>query len=217
MSRFRIGTPIFASALMLLISTAGAQINPNDGPLVAPLQPEPTIGLPDQAPAASPPANNPRSAPAAPSASPERRATPQASPAADAGAAWQLECIEQDNQPRICQAVLRQRVNDQVAMVMAIAKAPGSDETRLQMALPLGIDVQRGAEVKIGDFSEKLTPSRCTAQGCLVEAPASEALLKAIREGNEGTVQVYAPSGDAIDLPMTLKSASDVFAEALVE
>lgn len=216
MSRSRIGAPVIVGALMLLVSSAAAQINPNEGPQVAPLQPEPTIGLPDQAPAAPPPATIPQASPAPRAAPAERRAEPQAPAPATAGSTWQLECIEQDSQPRKCQAILRQRVNDQVAMVMAIAKTPGS-EAQLQMALPLGIDVQSGALVKIGDFSETFTPSRCTAQGCIVEAAASDALLAAMREGNEGAVQVYAPGGDAIDLPMTLKSASDVFAEALVD
>ena len=114
----------------------------------------------------------------------------------------------------MCQAILRARVNDQVAMVVAIAKGENADESRLQMALPLGIDMQRGAEVTIGDFSETMAPSRCTAQGCLVETVASDDLLAAMRAANAGTVRVYAPGGNAIDLPMPLAAADDVLNQA---
>lgn len=223
MSPIRKWTPFIAGAVMLLASSAWAQINPNDGPQVAPLQREPTIGLPQQAPVAQPPASLPQAAPAAPRpAAPAAAPAPQAArPAptaqADSGSGWQLECVEQDDQPRICQAILRARVNEQVAMVVAIARAPGTEEARLQMALPLGIDMQRGALVTIGDFSETFAPTRCTAQGCLVEAAASDALLDAMRKGSAGTVRVHAPGGDAIDLPMSLTSATEVFAQAALQ
>ncbi|MGQ2909643.1 MAG: invasion associated locus B family protein [Aliihoeflea sp.] len=200
----------------MLATSASAQINPNDGPQVSPLQPEPTIGLPEQAPTSQPPSNAPQAVPAAPPARPA--ATPQPAqatpPQVENTAAWQLECIEQDAQQRMCQAILRARVNDQVAMVVAIAKGEDSNESRLQMALPLGIDMQRGAEVTIGDFSETMAPSRCTAQGCLVETVASDDLLAAMRAANAGIVRVYAPGGNAIDLPMPLAAADDVLNQA---
>lgn len=216
MSPIRTGMPAVIGAFLLLATSASAQINPNDGPQVSPLQPEPTIGLPEQAPSSQPPANAPQAVPAAPPARPA--ATPQPAqttpPRAENTAAWQLECIEQDAQQRMCQAILRARVNDQVAMVVAIAKGDDSNESRLQMALPLGIDMQRGAEVTIGDFSETMAPSRCTAQGCLVETVASDDLLAAMRAANSGTVRVYAPGGNAIDLPMPLAAADDVLNQA---
>lgn len=220
MSSIRIGMPLLMGAFLLLAGPASAQINPNDGPQVSPLQPEPTIGLPEQAPAAQPPVAAPEPAPAAPARSataPRPAGQPSRDTPAAAGnaAAWQLECIEQDAEPRMCQAILRARVNDQVAMVVAIAKEKDSGESRLQMALPLGIDMQRGAEVTIGDFRETMTPSRCTAQGCLIETVASENLLAAIRSASAGTVRVYAPGGNAIDLPLPLDSSSEVLAQAL--
>ncbi|MCO6387426.1 invasion associated locus B family protein [Aliihoeflea sp. 40Bstr573] len=221
MSPIRIGTPLIAGTLMLLASSAWAQINPNDGPQVAPLQSEPTIGLPEQAPTAPPPTSVPQAVPSAPSvrspASPQpaRQSAQETSNTAENEDGWQLECVEQDAEPRMCQAILRARVNDQVAMVVAIAKGQGTDVSRLQMALPLGIDIQRGAEVKIGDFSEAMVPSRCTAQGCLVETVASQDLLAAMRGASAGTVRVYAPGGDAIDLPLPLDSSSEVLAQAL--
>jgi invasion protein IalB len=135
------------AAALLWTTSAFAQINQNDGPLVPPIQPEPTVGLPEQAPAESPAPDLPEpepsvSAPAAASRPAARHETPEA---AASSSAWQLECLESDAGGRVCQAVLRARVGEQVALVLALARDPADDAIRLQMALPLGIDIQRGA------------------------------------------------------------------------
>lgn len=223
MVRFRSAIKLSVVAGLVWTTSALAQINQNDGPLVAPIQPEPTVGLPEQAPAPAQPAPIPQ--PAAPAPRPAATPAPaaQARPApsqqtqAASSSSWQLECLEREAQARICQAILRSLVGEQIAMVLAIAKDPAGDAIRLQMALPLGIDVQRGVTVTIDDFNETLKPSRCTAQGCLVEATASTELIAALRSGETGGVRVYSTDGQTIDLPMPLQSASSVFSEAQLD
>lgn len=222
MVRFRSAVKLGVVVGLIWTTSALAQINQNDGPLVAPIQREPTVGLPEQAPAPVQPAEVPQPAaparPAEPRPAPAAQAQPaapqQPTPAASSTSAWQLECLERDAQARICQAILRSLVGEQIAMVLAIAKDPAGDTVRLQMALPLGIDVQRGVTITVDDFNETLKPSRCTAQGCLVEAAASPELLAALRSGNSGGVRVYSTDGQTIDLPMPLQSAASVFLEA---
>ncbi len=204
------------AACLLWTTSALAQINQNDGPLVPPIQPEPTVGLPEQAPVESTPPDLPEPEPSvsAPAADPRPAARQETPEAAASSSAWQLECLERDPDGRVCQAVLRARVGEQVALVLALARDPADGSVRLQMALPLGIDVQRGATLTVGDFSETLMLSRCTAQGCLVESAASDDLIEALGTGDAGSVQVYNTDGQPIDLPMPLLEASSVLSEA---
>jgi invasion protein IalB len=212
--RFRSAIQLGVVAGLLWTNSSFAQINQNDGPLVAPIQPEPTVGLPEQAP---PPAQ-PVPMPQRETRSPQQAATPtqakQPAPEAANTSAWQLECLEREAQIRTCQAILRSRVGDQIAMVFAVAKDLNDDAIHLQMALPLGIDVQRGITLSIDDFNQTLKPTRCTAQGCLVETTASPDLMAAFRSGETGGVRVYSTDGQTIDLPMSLQSVSSVFQQA---
>ncbi|WP_126009621.1 invasion associated locus B family protein [Georhizobium profundi] len=213
MVRFKSAIKLTVMASLLSAGSAIAQINQNDGPLVAPIQPEPTVGLPEQAPA---PAQPVPITPAPAATQPARSSTPPAAPPAETAEAdsWQLECLERETESRLCQAILRSRVGEQIAMVLAIAKNPQDDAVSLQMALPLGIDIQRGAILTVDDFQETLMPSRCTAQGCLVETIASAELVDALMSGNAGGVRVFSTDGQTIDLPMSLRSAAAIFSEA---
>lgn len=205
----------FAACLAFAILPANAQIDPNSGPLVAPLQREPTIGLPEQAP-------EPTGAPAVPAAPPARAAPrptaeqPTQRPAAAASATdWHSECGEGERKD-MCQAIVRSKVGEQVALVMAVARPSAEAGSRLQIALPLGVDVARGATLTIGTFSQALKISRCTAQGCIVEDAASDELLEAMRRGSIGKVTVYSVDDNAIDLPLPLDGAAKSLADAKV-
>lgn len=101
-------------------------------------------------------------------------------------------------------------------LVLAIARQSRDARPRLQMALPLGINIARGVKITIGEFNEDLSISRCTAQGCLVEGAASDELLAALRQGSTGRITVYSLDDNAIDLNLPLTGAASSLEKAKV-
>ncbi|HEY6633221.1 MAG TPA: invasion associated locus B family protein, partial [Rhizobiaceae bacterium] len=105
----------------------------------------------------------------------------------------------------------RATVGKQTALVMAIART-GADGPRFQMALPLGLSVQKGVTVNLGSYSGGFPISRCTAQGCLVEAEAPAALVEALEKTASGKVVIYSDDDKPIQLPLPAKGFRDSFA-----
>ncbi|MBE7182808.1 MAG: invasion associated locus B family protein [Methylobacterium mesophilicum] len=172
---------------------------------IQPIVPDREVGLPDQEPREPAPAPlkdavRPPEARPTPSTS-ETPPSPRAASAAPAGE-WKRECAEKTSGKENCQAVFRAVVGNQVALVLAVAKQEDGT-SRFQMAVPLGVSVPEGIEVKLGDYAAKLPISRCTAQGCLAEEVASTEFIESLRVGASGGAAVRTPNGQAINLPLS--------------
>lgn len=171
--------------------------------IVQPIVPDAEVGLPDKAPSDS------RAAPGV-TAEPASKVPARKAAAADTGE-WKTECLEQVAKPN-CQVIVRATVGNQTALVMAVARTNGDSGARLQMAVPLGLSIQKGVTVKLGDYSGDFLISRCTAQGCLVEADAPVAFIKALEQVQAGQVVIYSDDNKPIQLPLPAAGFRNSFA-----
>lgn len=202
-------------ALSLAVLPSIAQDTEGLGTIVAPLQPNRKVGLPNQAPA------NAQSAPAAAEAAkPVRPAQPQAAapvarnqPTEIVFADWKMECLDAASAVP-CQIVYRGLSPDQkqVVMVVSLAYAKSAKETKIQMALPLGFAVEPGVTIDLGDGHTTLMQvSRCTAQGCLVDGAVAPETIEAMEKGKAGKIAIKTVEGATINLPFSLGGFSDAF------
>lgn len=178
------------------------------GTIVTPLEPQRKVGLPDQAPAVEQTPVGPETARPARTA---QSATPE--PGTDATFAdWKMECLPAAAIP--CQVVNRALSPDQkqVIMVISMAYAKKSNETQIQMALPLGFAVQAGVSIDVGEsYKVVIQVSRCTAQGCLVEWAAAPDMIVAMEKGKIGSVSIQTVEGAKIGLPFSLSGFGEAY------
>ncbi len=207
-------TVVIVMLASMAASPAFSQADPALGPLIAPIQPEPRLGLPSQAPdimpVAQPPAPvvQPR-APAAPAAAPAAQATPSV----QLGGEWVSTCVEEADAERRCQAVVRGQLGEQTALVVALARV--DDQTLMQVALPLGFSVERPVAIGVASYSADFRVSRCTAQGCLIEGPISAEFIEALQAASSpGTVRMSNIDGTPIELPLPVTGASGALRDA---
>lgn len=215
---------ICLAAVFLAIGggAAAAQSGPGLGTVIDAIEPEREMGLPTMAPQAPeelvvpPTPAAPAARPAAPRPAAPAASAPAPAPAAQAAAAagsWVSECLEGAQTGQACQAIVRSAAGEQTVLVLSLARSQ-PDAVAMQMALPLGFAVQRGAQISIADFSTVLPVSRCTAQGCLIESAVAEPLLYALQSGASGTVTVHTVDGEAIGLPLPGDGAAAAFEAA---
>jgi len=95
---------------------------------------------------------------------------------------------------------------------MAVARTASGAAPRFQMAVPLGLSIHKGVTVTLGGYSGEFAISRCTAQGCLVEADAPPALIEALEKSPSGKVVIYSDDNKPIQLPLPAKGFRDSFA-----
>ena len=92
----------------------------------------------------------------------------------------------------------------QIALVLSIAYTPDGAGPFMQLALPLGSDINSGAQLSFGStFNQNIPFTRCTDQGCLVEGQITESLLGAMRTASLGNVGVVTEAG-AINIPISM-------------
>lgn len=106
---------------------------------------------------------------------------------------WVQECLLQIKSGPPCQIIQRVVSTDgkQIILVLSMARMPEDDTYRFQIAVPLGISVPHGIEVRIGSaYTTKIDVARCTPQGCLGEGKAEEPMIKAMRAGAKARVVV---------------------------
>ena len=208
---FRFHHIFVVAAFMAVGASASLAQGVGLGTVVDPIEPERQMGLPEMAP---PSGNAPVVNPSNPQvARPPARAA--AAPQPTSSDTWSSECREDVQAGPKCQATVRSTSGEQIALVLSVAGASPSTAA-MQMALPLGFDVQKGASISIGEFSAVMPVSRCTAQGCIVEQPVSEAMLEALRSGSAGTVTVMTVDDTAISLPLPGAGAHEALAEAMI-
>ncbi|WP_195174793.1 invasion associated locus B family protein [Mesorhizobium sp. INR15] len=135
---------------------------------------------------------------------------PQPAKVAAVFGTWKTECAEKAPKPN-CQVIVRSAVGDQIALVLGIAR-PTKGGARMQMAVPLGLAIDKGVTIKVGVYSNTFPISRCTAQGCLVEGEVPQAFIEALQKGNGGAAIIYSSDSQTIKLPLPAKSFAEAYA-----
>ncbi len=118
---------------------------------------------------------------------------------------WVLECYRALDQCQVYQRVLINS-GSAIAMVSTMAWDTDEDVLRVQLALPLGIDLSAGASISIdGAEPSKLPVGRCTQRGCLIEGHITDQLVSRLRAGTAAIMTVVNPPEDPFPIPMSLR------------
>ncbi|TNE42679.1 MAG: invasion associated locus B family protein [Alphaproteobacteria bacterium] len=120
---------------------------------------------------------------------------------------WVVFCALRD-QGLPCE-MNQQLVNGKTGGVItkiSMVYAPEVDKHALQILVPLGTSLEPGLAIQIGGSSaSELTFSRCVPQGCLAAALIDDALLMAMKSGDEGKLILVDRARNQVALPFSLK------------
>jgi invasion protein IalB len=139
---------------------------------------------------------------------------PEATTASERFGGWELQCESITAANRICQVLSQVTSPDggQIILVMSLANDVGSNVTRMQMAVPLGIALAEKVDIAVApNYETSLAVSRCTPQGCLVEGTVAPELLTAMQGGEQAVVSVATPEGKRIPIALALQGFSAAF------
>jgi invasion protein IalB len=110
------------------------------------------------------------------------------------------------------------RQTKQRIVAISIVYVPFANRYLIQVALPAGVDLLKGAIVRSNTFTSKALPyRRCDKTGCFVETIiANDAIAALARATPSAKIQIAGFRGRAILLPLSLNGFKDAN-EALVE
>jgi invasion protein IalB len=129
-----------------------------------------------------------------------------ASLASDGGSGWRIECAN-DGKALDCRAINRVNHRDTRELIAAVAIRipPDTKKPALIVQLPLGIQVTDKITLRVDEGQAEGYPVQtCTQTGCLVGAPASDALIAALRAGRELKVAFQSLAKQTITVTMPL-------------
>jgi invasion protein IalB len=185
----RLIAPLFIALLAgaALLAVASAQAAParsKDGP-------------PQNAPA--------QNAPAPAAAGPGGAAQNQSLPS-DGGSGWRVECAN-DGKALDCRAINRvsHRETQQLIAGVAVRIPPDTKKPIMTILLPLGVQVTEPVTLQVdAGATERYPVQTCTQAGCLAGAPASDAVIGALRAGQSLKVAFQSATGQTITVTMPL-------------
>jgi invasion protein IalB len=136
----------------------------------------------------------------------EAAAQNSASLASDGGSGWRIECAN-DGKALDCRAINRVNHRDTRELIAAVAVRipPDSKKPAVIIQLPLGIQLADKITLRVDEGKPESYPIQtCTQTGCLVGAPASEALISSLRGGRELKVAFQSLAKQTITVTMPL-------------
>jgi invasion protein IalB len=129
-----------------------------------------------------------------------------ASLASDGGSGWRVECAN-DGKALDCRAINRVNHRDTRELIAAVAIRipPDSKKPAVVVQLPLGIQVTDKVTLRVDEGKTEGFPIQtCTQTGCLIGAPASDALISALRSGRELKLAFQSAAKQTITVTMPL-------------
>ena len=121
---------------------------------------------------------------------------------------WSMQCIGAPEDHAKCQIVQKvvSQQGGQTVLVLAVFSDPKTGVVSMQVAVPLGVLVTRGAQLLVGEkYQNGVQISRCTQQGCLIEGAASDALVNAMKQEATGAVIVFNEAEKQIPIRFSLR------------
>jgi len=126
---------------------------------------------------------------------------------------WRVRCVTTAS-PSPCamyQQVTAERTN-QLLDAVSIAYVPSVDRYTLQVMVPLGIAIPKGAVIQTDSYtSPALKYRRCDRNGCYVEMAADKSIIQGIASSSpdgKAKINVAVDNGKAYGLPIYLKGFS---------
>ena len=130
---------------------------------------------------------------------------------------WIVVCVSRE-QGLPCE-MSQQLVNGQTGSVVtkfSIAYSPTAEKHALQIALPLGVWLEPGIALNVGDMSvTDIKFSRCMPQGCMIEAVLEDPMLAEMKKSGNGQVILFDRNKQKIGLPFSLNGFADANAKLL--
>lgn len=131
---------------------------------------------------------------------------------------WVVECYEKTVAKANCQ--LYQRIlfdsGKSVALVMTMTPPLEDQDSRVQIALPLGIQLSKGANIKVdGNYNLGLEIDHCTNRGCIINNNTPNGLIKNMHTGKQATVSVIAENGAAFNIPLSLRGFKEAYSRVI--
>ncbi|HEY0105996.1 MAG TPA: invasion associated locus B family protein [Rhizomicrobium sp.] len=124
---------------------------------------------------------------------------------------WVVRCFPV-NSPSPCDMfeLLANKKTKQRIMSVSVAYVPSSDKHVIQISVPLGVLIQKGAVVTSDDYSSPMLHyRRCDRGGCYVEMLLPPDLLNALSSGSGAKVRIIAEGGKSFEIPFSLKGFAD--------
>jgi invasion protein IalB len=125
---------------------------------------------------------------------------------------WMVRCYPVKS-PSPCDMfeLLANKQNQQRILSISIAYVPTSDRHVIQIAVPLGVLIQKGLVMSSDAYtSPTLHYRRCDRAGCYVEMLMQSDAVNALSTGTgPGKITVYADAGKAFEIPFSLKGFND--------
>ncbi|MEI9990810.1 MAG: invasion associated locus B family protein [Rhizomicrobium sp.] len=125
---------------------------------------------------------------------------------------WMVRCYPVKS-PSPCDMfeLLANKQNQQRILSISIAYVPSSDKHVIQIAVPLGVLIQKGLVLSADTYtSPMLHYRRCDRGGCYVEMLMQPDAVGALSSGGDaGKIIVYADAGKAFEIPFSLKGFND--------
>lgn len=126
---------------------------------------------------------------------------------------WVVECIAKtEAKPGTCQLYQRVLTGDPLitGMVAALAWSHEASELRMQVSLPLGVDLGRPVVLRIdGEAVSAFAWSRCLSTGCLIETLIPPELRTRLLSADTAFFVVMRLNGDEIPIPLSLRGLEE--------
>ena len=102
---------------------------------------------------------------------------------------------------------LNEKTSHRLVMAISIAYVPSQGRHTMQIMVPLGVSIVRGAKMQTKAFiSPTLHYHHCDRAGCYIELIMPDISIKSLENGDDGAkITIMADDGHAIDLPVSLK------------
>lgn len=121
---------------------------------------------------------------------------------------WMVRCFPVKS-PSPCDMfeLLADKKSGRRLMSLSLAYIPVNDRHAIQIALPLGVDLAKGAYITSDTYnSPQLHFRRCDRMGCYIEGLIDNASVDALSRASTGAkVKFTAFGGQTLDLPFSLK------------
>lgn len=107
---------------------------------------------------------------------------------------------------------LNEKASHRLVLAVSIAYVPSQGRHTMQIMVPLGVSISRGAQLQTKAFTPPvLHYHHCDSAGCYIELIMPDVAIKSLYNGGDGAkITIMADNGRPLDLPISLRG----FAEA---
>lgn len=130
---------------------------------------------------------------------------------------WTVRCQDlKDSEDQHCEMFQRLVMKDsgQRLLEFAIGIPPGEKTPRGVVVMPLGILLEPGVQLMVDDTNSfKFDVRFCDNGGCVAYLRLNDAVLNAMRRGNEGKIVFTLQSYQKANIPFSLSGFSKAYSE----